>query len=753
MSHARLGAAMTRLAAPARAIPVVSALAIVLGLAGCTQCSHGAKRPSEARRQIPSDLPPVALAPAALHRGAGDGLQPTLVLDAARLASLRDSAKRGTAAWKRLERLCAEQTRQPIKSGYQGWDWADAVANLSLCWHATGNRDHGRAAVRYAAALSDDRFEIGDGKGGAGVVQHDSGYGIRTFGAYSALAYDWLRAAPGMTPELRRKIAERLEAWLDWYERRGYLRDHPLANYFWGYFTTLALAGLALDDDTPAAAHWRTQSRRLLETKILPTFQKHLRGGGWPEGWQYGSYVAVQAALVAKAYETKAGLPLAKQLPWFSELVLHQLHSLSPDLKSVYGGGTWGERPSRPSALAVAASALALEGLDDDRAAKARWLLDHGFPALTRERAWVALLVDRPDAPRKDPRAGEPLSRLFPGTGLTLMRSDWSKDAVWIAFQAGPRLTPDHQHKDQGHFELTRGSDWLLVDSGDSEGGATLNHNCMLVDDGARTITYSPNQGVWGTEVETKLYGDDGRVVGVVGDVGDAWAPSCVRDGCSDRAVESATRALVYVRPALLVTRDEIALADPQIRTTWAAHLTVAPRIDGKRASAIVGGSRLDITMLAPAGAEIGSVREPHGGGEGPHRANRPWGPSWRLELTAPRGEARRRFLTWITTDAKDAAAPPAPIEIVGSGLSGAIGASSGKRVAILFADRPEGGEIGLRSAPDTVVVSGLTPAKRYAASLSEEGGCTLRIRPAAQGDTATGAGFVRIELAGCKRR
>jgi hypothetical protein len=732
---------------------MLSALVAVLGLVGCTQCSHGANRPTEARRQIPADLPPVSLASSTPPKIGGDGRAPALVLDATRLAQLRDSGKRETAPYKRLRVLCDEQLRRSIKSGYQGWDWADAVANLTLCWHASGERAYGRAAVRYVRALLDDRYVVGDGKGGAAVVHHDSGYGIRTHGAYVALAYDWLRGLPEMTPELRTKIANRLEAWLDWYARSGYLRDHPLANYFWGYFTTLSLAGLALGNDSPKAAHWRAESRRLLETKILPAFQTHLRGGGWPEGWQYGSYVALQAALVAEAYETKLGVPLAKQMPWFAELVQHQLHSLSPDRKSIYGGGTWGQRPSRPSALALSGAVLALEGLDDDRAAKALWLLEHAFPPLTREQAWVALLVDRPAAPRLDPRPGEPLSRSFAGTGLTLMRSDWSKDAVWISFQAGPRLTPDHQHKDQGHFELTRGSDWLLIDSGDSEGGATLNHNCILVDDGAKTITYSPNQGVWGTEVQTKHYGDDGRVVGVVGEIGDAWAPSCVRDGCADRAVTSATRTLIYVRPGLLVIEDELVLDRPEIGTTWTAHVTVPPAISGMRASASVGSSRVDLTLVAPAGATLGAVREPNGSGVSPHAASRPWGPSWRLQAAAPRGTAERRFLTWITTDARTAAAPDAPFELAGSGLSGAVGSSSGKRVAVLFAERPEGGKLTLRASPDSVVIAGLSPGKGYATTLSDQAGCTLSIAPSDHGDTATGAGFVRLELSGCRRR
>jgi hypothetical protein len=67
-----------------------------------------------------------------------------------------------------------------------------------------------------------NRFKIGDGKGGASVVSHDSGYGVRTFGAYSALGYDWLRGAPGVSSALRARTLERLDQWLSWYGEQAF---------------------------------------------------------------------------------------------------------------------------------------------------------------------------------------------------------------------------------------------------------------------------------------------------------------------------------------------------------------------------------------------------------------------------------------------------------------------------------------------------------------------------------------------------
>jgi hypothetical protein len=108
-------------------------------------------------------------------------------------------------------------------------------------------------------------------------VQNDSGYGIRTFGAYSALAYDWLRDAPAMNAALRARVLERLGQWLDWYGREGYLRDRPTANYYWGYLTTLSFAGLAASGESPVADGWLIRARDALSEAVIPTFRDELK--------------------------------------------------------------------------------------------------------------------------------------------------------------------------------------------------------------------------------------------------------------------------------------------------------------------------------------------------------------------------------------------------------------------------------------------------------------------------------------------
>jgi len=731
----------------------VLAALLVTVLAGAFACERFGLRRSATNERAAARYPAVSgLGPAELKLASPPSDAHRILLDQRALTRLRESARLGTPAFQYVSLRADEALAKPLDSGYQGFEWADCVASLALAWHATGEPRYATAAIGYLRALLDDRFVVGDAKGGKDVVSYDSGYGIRTFGAYSALGYDWLRGAPGMDAALRARILERLEQWLGWYEKNGYLRDRPTANYYWGYLTALSFAGLAASGESTAADAWLGRARDELSTNVLPTFREELRGGGWPEGWQYGEYTTMEVALVAEAFRTGARIDIAGNLPWLAQTVTHHVHALLPDERSVYDGGTWGEHPARPSALALAAISVALEGVDDARAADARWMIAHALPPLRREQAWVGLLADRPGEKTRSPRVGAPTSLHLPGQGLTFARSDWSKAAVFTSFQAGARLAEDHQDADQGHFELARGADVLLVDGGGSEGSATINHNTLLVDDGGRHMNYPPNQGVWGkNNVKTTRFGDDGLVVVAVGDIGEAYAPSCAREGCGKRSVERLIRTLVYVRPSLLVVHDSVALERSDFAVTWAAHVTRSPTVAGNLASAVVGASRVDVRTLEPRDARPIARREPTPSGEGSHRLNQPWGPMWRIEIESPRDERERVFLHFITVGPADSPPPPSQ-GIAGTGLQGAAGRVDGRRSVVLFAGPDGEGRVALGGPADLVAIAGLVPGKRYRVAFDAGGSCTLHLSPSqnARDPAATSGGALRVSATQC---
>jgi hypothetical protein len=711
----------------------------------------GLKHTSQRERAPVRRAPVTGLGPTTLAAAPTTGGAYRILLDAPARERLRASARAQSEAFRDVLARADEALEKPIPSGYQGFDWADALADLALVWHATGDARYAAGALRYLGALLDDRLVVGDRQGGDDVVHYDSGYGIRTFGAYTALACDWLRDAPGFDAALRSRALARLERWLGWYQTDGYLRAQPIANYYWGYLTTLSFAGLATAGEAPAGDRWLERAREELSTRALPALRDELRGGGWPEGYQYGEYTTLEIALVAEAFRTGAGVDVARHLPWLGDTIEHHTHALLPDQRSVYDGGTWGEHPALPSALAVSAVDVALDGVGDARADQGRWLLRHALPPLKREQAWVALLADRPSAPERSPRDPAKTSLHLDGEGLTFARSDWSPAATWVSFQAGPWLAEDHQDADQGHFELVRGSDALLVDGGDSEGSATINHNTLLVDDGGRHLTYPPNQGVWGGDrVKTTRFGDDGKVLLALGDIGEAYAPKCARDGCKTRTVERAERSFVFVRPALLVVDDRVELDDADVKLVWAAHLTHEPTLDGDLASAVVGNSRVDVRTLEPVGAPHAAPREPTPSGEGSHRANTPWGPMWRLEVTSPTGARARGFLHAISA----APAPTAPVParaLAGQHLRG-VAVRGAESTGVLFAEPDARGEVMLDGPLDVLVVAGLTPGRRYRVEVDPA--CRLAVTPAEDANAlvASAGGFVHTK-AECRAR
>jgi hypothetical protein len=717
----------------------------IVGLLSTSACGRlGLSRNTSDETVVQATRLPVTLEPATLGPRQPGAVPYRILLDEKALARLQESARSRTPAFVYAQRRADEALAKPLESGYQGFEWADALASSALLWHATADARYAKSALRYLNALLDDRLTLGDGKGGADVISHDSGYGMRTFGAYSALGYDWLRDAPGMTDALRAHTRERLGQWIGWYQKEGYLRDRPTANYYWGYLTTLSFAGIAAAGDDTAADEWLKTARAELSNRVLPAFRDELRGGGWPEGWQYGEYTTLEVALVARAFGS-AGVDVTRKLPWLAQTVGQHVHALLPDEKSVYDGGTWGEHPAKPSGLALAAASLALEGVDDARAAEARWMVAQALPPLTREQAWLGLLADRPTANNRSPREGAPTSLHLPGQGLTFARSDWSKSAVWASFQAGPPLAEDHQDADQGHFELVRGPDHLLVDGGGSEGSATINHNTLLVDDGGANLNYPPNQGVWGSKVRTTRYGDDGVVVVAVGEIGEAYAPKCASTGCSKRSVERLTRNFVFVRPSLLIIDDHVLLSSPDFGVTWAAHVTQSPKLDGDAASVVIGASRVDVQTIDPPDAVHLALREPTPSGEGSHRLNQPWGPMWRIEVTSPKGARERSFLHVIT--ASSATATPATNQrLQGEGLRGAVTRLEGHTTAVLFANPKGEGRVALGGSIETLVVAGLEPGKRYDLLLDALT-CTLRLAPArgSAAEAATSGGFVRL--------
>jgi hypothetical protein len=689
------------------------------------------------------------------------GAHPRILLTADRLAALRGLHAAGAPKWRALAQHCDDAARQPIDSGYESWDWANAALDLALCHAVTHKPDYAKAALSYFRAVFDDRYKVGDGAGGDEVVRHDEGYSMRTHGCFGAIALDWLHDAPGMTPELRKHAVDRLVAWQRWYAEKGYNNDQPIANYYMGYFGAVAFGGIAAEGDDPRAVDMLRRAQRMFNAEIVPVYKHSLAGGDFPEGWQYGDMVGAILAIFADAESRPgAGRSPFDELPWLRQVVAYRAHALWPDGKHTFDTGDWSEKPAvAPAHMLLALATVLPPGHVAARQARA---LARAADDPSEEWHWLTALADDPSRLAEDPRRG-PTSYFARGTATVTARTDWTPAAVWMAVTSAPSLS-DHQHLDAGHFEIVRGGDALIVDAGGYGSFSSLSHNIISVDDRKENDTYSPNQGTWSDTAGMARYQDDPRFVYALADYASAYNPSGYPKNHAQRTVARAERALVFSRSPLsgmaesarLVVYDRVTLTKPTYAATFLLHGGSAPEVQGESVRFVVGKSAAFATTLLPAGATRELVREPTKLGDGPYYANEPpeGKTSTRVEVRSRADGLERRFLHAIVVGPSDAH-PPVPVRIDGPGVDG-VAVDDEAYVFQRGGPQERAAAIEYRAPLSATrhLVASLAPNARYAVSVERErDSCRVSLQPG-EGPRASDAGVLTVEIApGCSTR
>ncbi len=435
------------------------------------------------------------------------GAHPRMFLDAKRRAALKERAHVPTSATSRAIRQCTKVTshlREAAKNGYMGFDWATHATNCALAWHATGDATHAKTALHFFSALLDDWGVVGDGKGGDTAVRHDSGYAIRALGPYTALVYDWLHDAPGMTPALLARARQRFQVWSDWYygPRGGYRFKDPGTNYHAGYLFAVTAMAIAQGAEAgpDGAKLWSHVHDQVWEKEMKPAAAPGalLDGGDWGEGWQYAPLAVASYSLAARAM-IEQGIALPAFERWGEQIVLREIHARTPNDKGMFvGGDTENERPNLPPNPTTLQGAIA--GVAPDLAAgwaraeverlapqgEDKWLLVFDVLAETRKVAAVPF-----------PREKTPTFYAVNGTGTIYARSSWSPRAVWMAMQCSKAINVDHTPPNAGNFVLSRGGDDLVVDPSPYGSLSSLTSNAPTVESTHLPLNYKPGQGFW----------------------------------------------------------------------------------------------------------------------------------------------------------------------------------------------------------------------------------------------------------------
>jgi hypothetical protein len=742
----------------------LSIVSAVLFVSACSSC-HREEWPG-----INATAAPVATQPfpvgsvvpdpgAVTALGVLPGGRSRILLSDERMQAMKALAKSNHPTWGKVVRRCKEGSDASIDSGYEGWDWGEVMLACALLYKTTGNDGNAKTALKYFNALMDDRLKVGDGKGGDEVVRHDSGYPIRTYGFLGAIGYDWLRDAPGMSIELKKKAIGRFVSWTTWFKEKGYHHDLAISNYYAGYFGAIAMAGIAGEGDDPRASELRKRAQEMFHKEIVPEFKK-IHGGQWPEGWQYGGLVVDVISIYVDA-ETRANpaKPLLDEVPWLKEMVSYRNHALLPDAKHVYDNGDWSVKPALATPSEMYGAIVALKS-GDPLAKNARGLAKLAKAGKENDvaMAWLEALAEDPSQESIDPRKGE-TSYFARGTGEVFGRTDWSTNASWVSLQSGPVFS-DHQHADQGHFEVVRGADALIVDPGAYAAFSTSSHNTILIDDNGDAMNYPPNQSPIAREAKIARFEDAGPFVYALADFGSAYTPLHYDDD-KKKSVNRAERELVFSRTpvggtahsARVVIYDRISLTKGAYAVTWAAHSWAEARLQGSAVRISAGKSAATVTTLTPAGQTATLVAEPHSKSTDAWYNNEVADgmKSIRIEVASPKGETERRFLHAITVGAAEDKAV-VPTHIDGTGVEGA--AIEGEAY-VFTTGKPHSEAVAVSyKAPALTIrhlVVGLAPGGKYGISMANDGAADCRVSLApGGGSSASAAGTIAIDSHGC---
>jgi hypothetical protein len=453
----------------------------------------------------------------------------------------------------------------------------------------------------FVQYLGSDYTQTSNAMGRVESVKPDGpGYNMRAMNVGLAYGYDAMRQSPDLTPALRQEMYTVLNGQIDWYTQAGYEGPHdypnPIGNYYIrGYLTGVIFTAYATDSDNPrarAGGDLKPLASNLL-MQTFTTMQNFLPGGYGPQGtYSEGTNQdMLQPFDVWKRVTATDGATqdLAPQLEWDANLVPATIHGTKPDRSTFYDGGDWNDMPPHPATPLIASMR-----------AFVKYQPSHAMAAYARQLlADVGAPVDGPKADYKSGPGVFPLSYKAKFTGPVYARSDWGTDAVWVSFAAGP-IFEDHQHRDQGHFTIQKGADYLVINAGGYGIDDTVPwHNTLGFDDrgAGGLIVYPPGQGNWGSEVRTGKYVDGGTFVYAQSDIADAYVNN---DGVRN-SVTQAVRTFVYVRPDIVVVHDRTLTANANVKKYFSINFGGSFAQAGSVYSAVVGQSKVFMQPLLPA--------------------------------------------------------------------------------------------------------------------------------------------------------
>lgn len=622
------------------------------------------------------------------------GTHPRIWLaDTATMNRLKASAAGNSAEWSALKNFCDSQTTSSWD--YQGQQSYRHVANFALCYRVTHALSGASAAAGYGQkAVNALKAAVSD-NGGQSVLSfsnysRDSGYGIRNFVPTLALAYDWLYDYSGLSAADKNAIASRIGGWLNWYKASGYCNVEnnncspvKISNYHSGYMLASVLGGIALDGDSTAAP---LSDGSALFTSAVGYFDSRLKGGHWPEGWNYGAGVYQRYLMAARALQLYTGNASYAGSSWLTDNVLFKMNALTPNGKFFYDDGAWtGDTVGTPNADDMMAAGF-LYGWSSFNGHVAKAYLNlAGVGASNGE--WTAFLFYDPASTPADLSAVAK-SHYASGFGLVTMRSTWQTDTAsskgsWASLVSGPYLSGQGaQEPDAGHIELYRGSP-LLINAGiqlynpanqtntSSKNTFTLENRTDTSYSGqAFALTFSCPNPNGNAPIGITRYHDSGTYAFTSGEFSAAYQTLSGGSCGGATGVSWLQRSLLYLRPDIVVMYDQVKKQSGQstMVPTQHFHFPAQPaQVSGYRQLTMdATGGRLQFATVFPATSTSTVSHDSPNASTGPGIAN------YHLKVSYATQQDYQNFLTVLRT-ATTAYTYPSVTAVTGTNAYGTV--------------------------------------------------------------------------------
>ncbi|MEP7041493.1 MAG: hypothetical protein ABI843_00435 [Dokdonella sp.] len=668
---------------------------------------------------------------------------PRLILDTPTLTALRQRANANSADWQRLKSYCdsyiggvvnyPDESTYPdppnIGQGYQGHGYMSAMYAEGLCYQVELGID-----ANAAAAYGNKVAEILDKASMPYPGPHsespctDDGYAIRTFGVVYGVGYDW--AYDKLSADLRQKVYTAANAWITAFEAPNGCADfeyvHPQSNYFAGYFHAKAAVALATYGDNPQApAQWDDWLNNQFATRVRPYYQLHLAGGGWPEG--YGNYAPLgvfDMTIPLREVKTATGMDLIGGSTPYSypvDSAYYAMHFTWPSLNyfddrdNNQSNNTPDSPPGTPSNFLFEHLLGMQEYLGSSAEPVLRQYLSEVAAATDNfgdGDPWQRFLFVNPDGPTA-PISSLPLSYFATGMNAVAARSDWTTNASWLSFRAGPYVNNPNQGEeyfDQGSLALVRGNQPLLVnatgqivhDPNGSDGdNAVYNDNygdfqasnLLSGNRHAYNVFYVRHMNGSGVDEQFgqgAFTQEDDGVATQVATFEDGGSYMALRaDNLADmyrsfdagNAVQGWSRQVIYLRPNRIVVYDRTTMGDASYDQYLAFHFPANPA----SVAAPSGETRLDITdgstfagsmtVVAPANAV--ATAAPAYASVNPSKV-------WQVQVRPADSAVSQHWLTaFDLSSSAQAVAKATPVNVTAGGVIGVVLAGSTNDVVL----------------------------------------------------------------------